>query len=76
MWDPLDEAAAAAINQVGRRIRSLRDESGLSVNELAVRSALSVDVLRAVETGNGDLELGELSRLAAVLGVPMSALVS
>lgn len=73
--DPLDEAAAAAMNQVGRRIRYLRDESGWSVNELALRSALPVDALRAVETGNGDLELGELSRLAAVLGVPMSALV-
>lgn len=73
--DPLDEAAAAAINQAGRRIRYLRDQTGWSVDELALRSALPVEVLRAVEIGRTDLGLGELSRLAAVLGVPMSALV-
>lgn len=74
--DPLDEAAAAALNHAGRRIRYLRDKSGWSVDELALRSGLPVEVLRAVEIGHADIGLSELSRLAAVLGVPMSALVS
>jgi transcriptional regulator with XRE-family HTH domain len=74
--DPLDDAAAAAMNQAGQQIRCLRDQSGRSVDELALRSGLPVEILRAVEIGHADIGLGELSRLAAVLGVPLSALVS
>ena len=74
--DPLDEAAAAAMNRAGRRIRYLRERSGWSVDELARRSGLPVEILRDVEIGHADLGLAELSRLAAVLEMPMSALVS
>ncbi|MDN5851720.1 MAG: cupin domain-containing protein [Actinomycetia bacterium] len=56
---------------VGARIRSTREERGLSVRELATRSNLSVGLISQVERGLTDPSLHTLRVIAKVLSTPL-----
>jgi len=55
--------------QIGQALRAIRVARGLSINELARQSELSASFLSQVETGQSDLSVGRLVRVAQTLGV-------
>jgi transcriptional regulator with XRE-family HTH domain len=55
--------------KVGQALRAIRITRGLSINELARESDLSASFLSQVETGQSDLSVGRLVRVAQALGV-------
>lgn len=61
---------------LGQRVRSLRDERGLTRQNLADRSHLSLRFLADVEGGKANPSLGSLHDLAAALDVDVVALLS
>jgi transcriptional regulator with XRE-family HTH domain len=62
--------------QVGRRIRELRMEAGLTQEELAERADLHPTYLGGVERGERNVSLNNLSKVAAALHVPLRSLVA
>ena len=56
-------------NQLGEIVRSLRSESGLSLNALAGVSGVSAGLLSQIERGNGNPSYSTLIKLAQALGV-------
>jgi transcriptional regulator with XRE-family HTH domain len=58
---------------VGTRLRSLRQQRGLSMQALAERSGLSVNAIGRVERGESSPTVSSLHRCARALGVPVTA---
>lgn len=54
---------------VGRRVRAIREQRGLSLRALAERSDLSVNAVSLIERGQTSPTVATLHRLAAALGV-------
>jgi transcriptional regulator with XRE-family HTH domain len=61
---------------VGRRIRTLRVDRGLTQEALALQSGVTRNVLIDVESGKRGLLYERLFDLAEVLGVPASDLMA
>lgn len=61
---------------LGKRVQDLRAERGLTLQDLAEASAVSVSMLSAVERGQKAATVLVLDRIAGGLGVPLAALVS
>jgi transcriptional regulator with XRE-family HTH domain len=59
--------------QVGRRLRQLREERDLSLSELARRSGTGKATLSELEAGRRNPTLETLYALTTALGVPLSA---
>jgi XRE family aerobic/anaerobic benzoate catabolism transcriptional regulator len=68
--------ADVLLSALGRRVRSLRHDHGLSVRELAARARLSPRFLFAVEAGQGNLSVLKLAGLAAALGTSPAELLA
>lgn len=68
-------AAGSASVEIGRRVRALRAERGLSLSELARRSSVGKGSLSEIETGQRNPTIETLYALCAPLGVAMSALI-
>lgn len=60
---------------LGKRIRALRDERGLSQRVLADKAGLSLRFLADVEGGQGNISIGRLADLASALEVPLKDLL-
>jgi transcriptional regulator with XRE-family HTH domain len=56
--------------QLGRRIRELRQERGISMNELASMAQVTVSFLSQLETGKKACSLMTLQRITTALGIP------
>jgi len=67
--------ALDAADVVGRRVRILREARGLSLRELAQRSAVSAPMLSQVERGETSPTITVASKIALGLGVSLSQLV-
>ncbi|MFA9429906.1 helix-turn-helix domain-containing protein [Egicoccus sp. AB-alg2] len=65
----------AVMSGVGRQIRSLRKVHGLTLEELANRSGVSVGLLSQVERGIGNPAFNSLARIAHALNTPIAALL-
>ena len=61
---------------IGRRIRQLRSEKGMTLDELAVALDRAPSQLSVIENGKRELKLSELQKLARALGVTVDALLS
>jgi transcriptional regulator with XRE-family HTH domain len=61
--------------RLGREIRSVRAGRGLSVSELARRSGISQSFLSQFESGQSDISVGRLVRLAQALDVDLADLL-
>jgi XRE family transcriptional regulator, fatty acid utilization regulator len=61
---------------LGRRVRHLRRETGLTLDELGARIGVAASVLSRVENGRREPRLGMLNDLAKAFGVPVSELLS
>jgi len=60
---------------IGRRIRQLRTERGMTLEALAAALGRSVSQLSVVENGKRELKLTELQQLARALGVDLNELL-
>lgn len=67
---------AVALRELGRRLAARRAEAGLAVSTLAERAAVDARLLESFERGEGRLGTGALTRVAAILGVPVAGLIS
>lgn len=63
------------INQIGGRIRKLREHRECAVEQLAERSGCSVEMIQALEAGELVPSLTPLLRLARALGVRLGTLL-
>jgi transcriptional regulator with XRE-family HTH domain len=63
---------SAEIN-VGRRLRELRTERGLSIRALAQQSGLNVNTLSMIENGKTSPSVSTLQQVAAALKAPINA---
>jgi transcriptional regulator with XRE-family HTH domain len=83
----LDEAQVAKISAVathpgrsepqpglGRAVRQLRRQAGLSQRQLAERAGISASWLSRIESGGHDPTWGDMRRVAAALDVPLELL--
>ena len=57
---------------VGKRVRDLRSELGISQEELAARAALHRNYVGSVERGERDIGIVALARLASALDVSLA----
>lgn len=69
-----EESLAALAGVIAARVREYRARAGLSVAELARRTALSKGMLSKMEHGQTSPSLSTLVRVAAALDVPVTAL--
>jgi len=60
---------------LGRRVRHLRTQRGLTLDQLAADTGVSASQLSLVENGHREPRLGLLSALAQALGVPTASLL-
>src|SRR5689334_11220481 len=70
---PMREKFAA---EVGRRVRRLRTERGLSLSELALRAGIGKATLSGLEGGTRNPTLETLYAITAQLDVPLAAVLS
>lgn len=68
--------SSTVLQHVGTNIRSLRDERGLSQQELADQAGVSRRTIAALETGQVNISLAKLDAIAIVLGVNFRTIVS
>ncbi|MFR9777743.1 helix-turn-helix domain-containing protein [Micromonospora sp. MS34] len=62
--------------EVGRRIRALREERGLSLSALARRAGVGKATLSGLENGTRNPTLETLYAVTAQLGVPLTAVLA
>ncbi len=60
---------------VGKNIRALRTDAGLTLEELAEKAEMSWPYLSEIERGQENISLDKLARLAQALSVKLSKLV-
>lgn len=60
---------------VGTRIRELRTQLGWSQRALAQKSKLGCGHISSIETGQNDLKLSTLTKIAAALGIRVTDLL-
>ena len=63
------------IKQIAERLRGLRDALDLSVEEVASDCKLTVDEYRALESGESDLSVSLLQRIAHKYGITLDELM-
>lgn len=61
--------------EVGRRIRAIRAEQSLNLDQLARLTGISAPALSLIETGKRDARLTTLAKIAAALRVALSTLL-
>jgi transcriptional regulator with XRE-family HTH domain len=60
-------------HRVGRRVRRLREQKGLSLRALAERCGLSINAISRIERDESSPTVSSLHRLATALRVPITA---
>lgn len=58
----------------GRRLRQLREEKGLTQEQIAFRARLSREYLSRIESGKRNVSLDVIERLSEALGVDVQKL--
>ena len=69
-------AERGVLNSVSESLRRVRQERGLTLEELAQRSGVSIGMLSQLERGVGNPSLRTLVKIAKGLGVPMGYFLS
>jgi XRE family aerobic/anaerobic benzoate catabolism transcriptional regulator len=71
----LPDEEAAFLRKVGRRVRELREERSLTRRALAIRAELSERYLGQLETGEGNISIMLLRRVAVALNLQIAELL-
>jgi len=66
---PVEEGKTGVSEQLGLELRRIREERGLTVEELAVKSGISATTIRAVERGTWEARGDTVAKLAKPLGL-------
>src|SRR6188474_3076981 len=74
--EPFDDEDVLDSLTVGRRIRQLRLDRGMTLDVLATHLGRAISQVSVIENGKRELKLGELQRLARILGVTLDELLS
>ena len=61
---------------IGRRIRQLRTDRGLTLEELGSALGRAASQISVIENGKRELKIGELQRLSRILGVTLDDLLA
>jgi transcriptional regulator with XRE-family HTH domain len=61
-------------NELGKRIRVLRNGQGLTIRELATKSSISVNTLSLIENGKTSPSVSTLHQIASALNFPITKL--
>jgi len=72
---PQDEEVLDSLT-IGRRIRQLRVDRGLTLDDLGAALGRAASQISVIENGKRELKLGELQKLARILGVTIDELLS
>jgi transcriptional regulator with XRE-family HTH domain len=74
----MSRPAKALVNteELGRAIRRRREELGLSLRDVADKTAVSASTLSRIENGTGKPDADNIARLTAWLDVPMERILS
>lgn len=67
---------SAFLQTLGARVRTLREEEGMSLGDLAARSGLSTRFVTEIQAGRGNVSIVRLVHLAHALGTTASRLVA
>jgi transcriptional regulator with XRE-family HTH domain len=70
----LEDSSSELEEMVGRRVKSLRQRSGLSLDALAARSGVSRSMISLIERGETSATAVVLDRLATALDVTLASL--
>ncbi|HEY2964079.1 MAG TPA: helix-turn-helix transcriptional regulator [Pyrinomonadaceae bacterium] len=62
--------------ELGRAVRRRRDELGLSLRDVAVKTSVSASTLSRIENGTGKPDADNIARLTAWLEVPVERILS
>ncbi|WP_119731045.1 helix-turn-helix domain-containing protein [Thermomonospora amylolytica] len=73
---PAMDTGPADLADVGRRLRALREERGISLSELARRAGVGKATLSGLEAGTRNPTLETLWAVTAELAVPITALLA
>ncbi len=71
-----EESVKALLDLVGKRVRSTRKQKALSRRELSAASGISQRYLAQLESGEGNISIGLLQRLALALDKKIEAFLS
>ncbi len=74
--DSFDDGDVLDSLTVGRRIRKLRTDRGLTLDDLGAALGRAASQISVIENGKRELKLGELQKLARILGVSVDELLS
>ena len=74
--EPHTPDAAALLQALGVRMRTLRARRGMTQRALSVRSGVSERYIAQFEAGSGNVSVLVLHRIGAALGVPVAELVA
>lgn len=69
-------AKPAGVEEIGARIRSLREEKGLTLEALSQMTGFEVDLLAAIEQNDVQPQLGTIIRLSKALDAAFGRIVS
>jgi transcriptional regulator with XRE-family HTH domain len=72
---PVGESIEAALDSVGRRLRTVREQRGVTLTDVAARTGISKSTLSRLENGQRRPSLELLLPLAQVYRVPLDDLV-
>ena len=62
--------------ELGRAVRRRREELGLSLRDVAVKTSVSASTLSRIENGTGKPDADNIARLTAWLNVPVERIMS
>jgi len=74
--EPSRAAARELPAEIGPRVKAVREQASLTLEDVAGRTGLDLDTLRSIEAGEYDPPLGMLIRLAKALEMSMGTFIT
>ena len=65
-----------AVKVIGGAIRELREQRGLTLENLAANADISYQYLSGIETGKENFSIRILEKISGALQIPMAALIA
>jgi len=72
----ISESSREGVEEIGKRIRMLREQKGLSIEELSNLTGFDVEFLSNIETNKAQPQLGTVIKLSKALDSAFSRLIS